>query len=95
MVLLARKSDIFQKLVKRVVHSTNESSRGLLYGDHEFSFQNTPIVHVRMHRPPSALRFIRMPHIPCIKPQADRHDDIDKRAEEFIAKFYEEIKLQT
>ncbi|KAL8513396.1 hypothetical protein ACS0TY_012744 [Phlomoides rotata] len=102
----------------------------LAYGDRQFSFDDSPIIHVKMHRP-SSLRF-RMPNIPCIKPHVDfdydfEFDDdemdnveerrsflrgaeeekpqqeeevivddegIDLKAEEFIAKFYEQMKLQ-
>lgn len=110
----------------------------LHYGERQFSFDDTPIIHVKMHRPAS-LRF-KLPHIPCINPPAldfdfdfdgrsnavDDDDDIvffnecddnekrfiedsaddhqccdddggegiDTKAEQFIAKFYEQIKLQ-
>ncbi|XP_019197382.1 PREDICTED: uncharacterized protein LOC109191254 [Ipomoea nil] len=104
----------------------------LHYGERQFSFDDTPIIHVKMHRPAS-LRF-RMPHIPCINPPvdfdfdfdfdgrsnadaddqiafSDEYDnnadddhqccddddggeEIDTKAEQFIAKFYEQIKLQ-
>lgn len=117
------------------------------YGERQLSFDTTPVIHVRMHRP-SSLRF-KLPHIPCINPaaaqvdfdfdfnddndegyyydevtrksfleNADEEDDeyygydqvcedkiceddddddnkgIDMKAEEFIAKFYEQMKLQ-
>lgn len=49
------------KFMKSLGHS---SSRGQLhYGDHELSFDETPIFHVKMHRP-NSMRF----HIPCITP---------------------------
>ncbi|XP_010522818.1 PREDICTED: uncharacterized protein LOC104801296 [Tarenaya hassleriana] len=88
------------------------------YGERELSFDETPMFHVKMHRPAS-MRFL----LPCITPHEidfdcdfDGQDDdpvdvgsygydgnavkeedengIDVRAEEFIAKFYEQIKLQ-
>lgn len=109
------------------------------YGERQLSFDDTPVIHVRMHRP-SSLRF-KLPHIPCINPaqvdfdfdfnddndyddvarksflkSADDDEDdeeyygydqvcedntregddqgIDMKAEEFIAKFYEQMKLQ-
>lgn len=99
------------------------------YGERQLSFDDTPVIHVRMHRP-SSLRF-KLPHIPCINPaQVDFNDfdfnedndyddvarksflksaddeeyygydqvcedqGIDMKAEEFIAKFYEQMKLQ-
>ncbi|PIN04636.1 hypothetical protein CDL12_22825 [Handroanthus impetiginosus] len=125
--------NVLQKGIKKLRHS-NQTPRGaLVYGDREFSFDDTPIIHVKMHRP-SSLRF-KMPQIPCIKPQVDfdydfeiddydvnfveescgsidkvknveeeeKEEDevnedcdegIDMRAEEFIAKFYEQLKLQ-
>ncbi|KAK9747638.1 hypothetical protein RND81_02G005100 [Saponaria officinalis] len=99
------------------------------YGEHELSFDETPVIHLRMSRPGS-LRFM----LPCIKPEVvdfeydfgddggdyedvgyrgygtttsckeDEGDDdenvgfgdkgIDVKAEEFIAKFYAQMKLQ-
>lgn len=152
-LLWARKGGIFKnkhlvdlrllpKYIKSLRHA-NDHYAALHYGEREFSFDDTPIFHVKMHRPAS-LRF-KMPNIPCIKPQVDfdfdfdndyEHDDemypdnndgaprksflntegeycredeyvscevseeitcdeaIDMKAEEFIAKFYEQIKLQ-
>ncbi|KAI3460770.1 hypothetical protein Pfo_017433 [Paulownia fortunei] len=132
--------NVFQKGIRKLRHS-NQTPRGaLVYGDRELSFDDTPIIHVKMHRP-SSLRF-KMPHIPCIKPHVDfdydfEFDDdineedtchvkrtsflkgaeeeeeeegeeleeeveviggcdegIDLKAEQFIAKFYEQMKLQ-
>ncbi|XP_049382676.1 uncharacterized protein LOC125847001 [Solanum stenotomum] len=141
-LLWARKGGIFKnkhlvdlrllpKYIKSLCH-TNDYYGTLYYGEREFSFDDTPIIHVKMHRPAS-LRF-KLPNIPCIKPQVDfdfdfeRNDEmnnddnnddaaprksflntedenvrceeincdeaIDMKAEEFIAKFYEQIKLQ-
>ncbi|CAN4112779.1 unnamed protein product [Withania somnifera] len=151
-LLWARKGGIFKnrhlidlrllpKFIKSLRH-TNDYGYGvgpgsLHYGEREFSFDDTPIIHVKMHRPAS-LRF-KMPNIPCIKPQVDfdfdkdyecddemYHDNndaaprksflntedeyvicevseeinctgdeaIDLKAEEFIEKFYKQIKLQ-
>ncbi|KAJ8573721.1 hypothetical protein K7X08_010232 [Anisodus acutangulus] len=155
-LLWARKGGIFKnrhlidlrllpKYIKSLRHSNDYGA--LHYGEREFSFDDTPIIHVKMHRPAS-LRF-KMPNIPCIKPQVDfdfdfenyHYDDemyhrnnddevprtsflkdtndynekeeyvscevsedeitagpgdeaINMMAEEFIAKFYEQIKLQ-
>ncbi|KAK6120154.1 hypothetical protein DH2020_046060 [Rehmannia glutinosa] len=131
---LAISLSVFSKLTRKLTHSHHEPRGALAYGDREFSFDETPIFHVKMHRP-SSMRF-KLPHIPCIiKPQvdfdydydeefmcADRelccdsgdrlertnffNDDedeemdgdcdegIDLKAEEFIAKFYEQMKLQ-
>ncbi|KAG6415243.1 hypothetical protein SASPL_122649 [Salvia splendens] len=113
----------FHKLFKKIgAYAARDSRTALLYGDHEISFQRTPVVHVRMHRAPAALR-LKLPHIPCVTPQVDHdwedEDDevwcdpvrrncllkeeemsdesdegIDERAEEFITKFYEEMKQQ-
>ncbi|XP_009604499.1 uncharacterized protein LOC107766825 [Nicotiana tabacum] len=135
LLLWARKGGIFKnkllielrllpKYIKSLGHTNNYG--GALhyhYGEREFSFDDTPIIHVKMHRPAS-LRF-KIPNIPCIKPQVDvprksflnwedgdNEEDayascevseeiscpgdeaIDMKAEEFIAKFYEQIKLQ-
>ncbi|KAJ6686667.1 COTTON FIBER PROTEIN [Salix purpurea] len=47
--------------------------RGQLhYGEHELSFDKTPIFHFKMHRPAS-MRF----SIPCITPQVDFDYDFD------------------
>ncbi|XP_059318238.1 uncharacterized protein LOC132068612 [Lycium ferocissimum] len=150
-LLWARKGGIFKKrwhfhllpkYIKNLHHTNNYGA--LHYGERELSFDDTPIFHVKMHRPAS-LRF-KMPNIPCIKPQVDfdfdfdfdndhdqsddemyhgNEDDddvvprksflngtddyceeneiinagpgdeaIDMKAEEFIAKFYEQIKMQ-
>ncbi|XP_057800067.1 uncharacterized protein LOC131015657 [Salvia miltiorrhiza] len=111
--------DAFHKLVRKIVASTaSEPRTALLYGDHEFSFQSSPVVRVGMRRAPSALR-LKLPRIPCITPQVDGDEDgelmwcdrahgdyflkeaaemsdegIDERAEEFIARFYQEMKQQ-
>ncbi|KAL0371507.1 UNVERIFIED_CONTAM: hypothetical protein Sangu_0468800 [Sesamum angustifolium] len=152
-LLWARKGGLFKNrlmlnlniYVRKLLHSNVNDARGALaYGDREFSFDDTPIIHVKMHRGSSSLRF-KMPHIPCIKPQVDfeydfdyddddenvtnyqdemscgssdherrrisflkdtEEDDeeetnescddeeIDLKAEEFIARFYEQMKLQ-
>lgn len=108
------------------------------YGEREFSFDDTPVFHVKMHRP-SSLQWFRLPRIPCIHPQVvdfdydfniddndsfylengeearqsflrneeeemiasstvvaceDDGEGIDMKAEEFIAKFYQQMKLQ-
>ncbi|XP_031101332.1 uncharacterized protein LOC116005210 [Ipomoea triloba] len=135
---------MFKDLPKCVksLHDHRHSAAGYLhrrrdpctlhYGERQFSFDDTPIIHVKMHRPAS-LRF-RMPHIPCINPPVDfdfdfdgisnadaddrivfsdeydnnaddddHHqcrdgddggEEIDTKAEQFIAKFYDQIKLQ-
>ncbi|XAR61390.1 hypothetical protein NMG60_11035082 [Bertholletia excelsa] len=124
---------LFPKFLKSLAHS---SDRGAIpYGERELSFEKTPIIHVKMNRPSSSMRF----RIPCLNPQVDfdydldfndggdalsycnesarrsfltygDEDDrsecevceeavngdegIDLKAEEFIAKFYQQIKLQ-
>ncbi|PIN07537.1 hypothetical protein CDL12_19890 [Handroanthus impetiginosus] len=64
----------FSKLIKKLLHS-NDARGALAYGDREFSFDDTPIIHVKMHRP-SSMRF-KLPHIPCIKPQVDFDYDFE------------------
>ncbi|GFQ02457.1 hypothetical protein PHJA_002389600 [Phtheirospermum japonicum] len=109
----------FSKLTRKLIHHYSSDPRGgaLAYGDHEFSFDETPIYLVKMRRRSNSLRF-KLPHIPCINPHLDfdNYDDgegnedeledemnngdcdddegIDLKAEEFIANFYEEMKLQ-
>ncbi|KAL2507610.1 hypothetical protein Fot_31257 [Forsythia ovata] len=139
---------LLQKGVKSLRHPNGGGRGALIYGEHELSFDQTPIFHVKMHRL-SSLRF-KMPHIPCINPHVDfdydfefnddldriyyndmprksflkgveddvdhendhdHHDDhgfdqdceeiygpsdegIDLKAEQFIAKFYEQMKMQ-
>ncbi|XP_022889412.1 uncharacterized protein LOC111404920 [Olea europaea var. sylvestris] len=148
-LLWARKGDIFrnkfsislsllQKGVKSLRHPKGGSG-ALIYGERQLSFDQTPIIHVKMHRP-SSLRF-KMPHIPCISRHVDFDYDfefndnedriyysdvprksflkgvedqnydhelnrvseeiyessdegIDLKAEQFIAKFYEQMKMQ-
>ncbi|GAB4841742.1 hypothetical protein Ancab_022464 [Ancistrocladus abbreviatus] len=121
--LIMAELKVVPKFLKGLKHS---GSRDMIrYGERELSFDETPVIHLRMSRPAS-LRFI----MPCIKPQDDdvvfgsdearmsflenaackeqengeqgydsmvHNDDdegIDVKAEEFIAKFYEQIKLQ-
>ncbi|KAL7112559.1 hypothetical protein ACP275_04G009500 [Erythranthe tilingii] len=110
---------VITRIIKKVTDSDEHNCGALVYGDREFSFEDTPVVHVKMHRPCSSLRF----KMPCIvKPQVDfdcDEDDydennhvwcedsddfveeeeyydeaIDVKAEMFIAKFYEQMKLQ-
>ncbi|GMP87520.1 hypothetical protein CsSME_00039859 [Camellia sinensis var. sinensis] len=141
---------LFPKFLKSLGCSS-EHGAIIHYKEQELSFENTPITHVRMHRPTS-MRF-QMPCIPCINPHIDfdcdfpdkdsNNDDdndndnddddddnmsyynererksflmisdeddngsevceetisrgdegIDVKAEQFIAKFYEQMKLQ-
>ncbi|CAK9179128.1 unnamed protein product [Ilex paraguariensis] len=142
-LLWSRKGGVFKrrlivdltKYLKNLLHGTERGA--LHYGEREFSFDDTPVFHVKMHRP-VASRF-KLPRIPCINPQvdfahdfefdddnetkdyccyearnsflkgADDDDDecegcqemipfdeegIDLKAEKFIAKFYNQMKLQ-
>ncbi|XP_030446344.2 uncharacterized protein LOC115669210 [Syzygium oleosum] len=141
-LLWARKGGAFKlqlrlvpKFLKTLGQATPRSQ--IWYGERELSFEKTPVVHVKMHRPGSMR--CHLPHIPCINPHVDfdpefdddddwlcygydavrksflenggeeetRFDEeedgrmeieeeqgIDRRAEEFIAKFYEQMKLQ-
>ncbi|KAL7226904.1 hypothetical protein ACSBR1_021886 [Camellia fascicularis] len=134
---------LFHKFLKTLAHSSpsrRRSATAIHYGERQLSFDNTPIIHVKMHRP-SSMRF-KMPRIPCINhPQVDfdydfesngdndyvmncdciddgarksflkSGDEIDRevceemivacddegidiKAEQFIAKFYEQMKMQ-
>ncbi|XP_057776653.1 uncharacterized protein LOC130995399 [Salvia miltiorrhiza] len=119
---LAINMSLLQKGIRKLRHSHHHAPP-LVYGERELSFDDTPVIHVKMHRP-SSLRF-KMPHIPCIKPHVDfdydfefdddrdeiygygaeEEDDedeevnigdeeVDLKAEEFIANFYKQMKLQ-
>lgn len=127
---------LFPKFLKTLGQSSNRGA--IHYGERELSFEKTPIINFKMHRP-SSMRF-RMPRIPCITPHGDfdydfesnddnddnfvsycnggvresilmgGHDEdkgyevceaiipgdeeIDHKADQFIAKFYEQMKLQ-
>ncbi|CAI9774287.1 unnamed protein product [Fraxinus pennsylvanica] len=140
-LLWAREGGVFRKrpaislnTLPKYIKNLRHGGRGggpLIYGERELSFDATPLIHVKMHRP-SSLQF-KMPHIPCINnPQVldfeydfdfngseeeiemdydngveeqysngcdgdDENgcdDEIDLKAEEFIAKFYRQMKLQ-
>ncbi|GAA0153138.1 hypothetical protein LIER_44106 [Lithospermum erythrorhizon] len=62
------------KYFKSLRHEKNNHG-ALYYGERELSFDETPIIHLKMHRP-SSLRF-KMPQMPCIKPQVDFDYDFD------------------
>ncbi|KAL3604457.1 hypothetical protein D5086_005316 [Populus alba] len=62
---------VVRKFLKSLGHHTPRR-RQLHYGEHELSFDKTPIFHVKMHRPAS-MRF----NIPCITPQVDFDYDFD------------------
>ncbi|KAG6426832.1 hypothetical protein SASPL_111066 [Salvia splendens] len=106
---------LLQKGIRKLRHSHHHGTP-LVYGERELSFDDTPVIHVKMHRPAS-LRFM----IPCIKPQVDFDydfdfdddeiyaeeeeekvigigeecdEEVDLKAEEFIANFYKQMKLQ-
>ncbi|PKI50587.1 uncharacterized protein LOC116212208 [Punica granatum] len=120
---------VMHKFLKNIACVSNPRKDQIGYvGELELSFDKTPVVCVKMHRPGS-MRFL-MPYIPCINPQidfdydfdgdgvdgsydserksfiedgrleyeqsneAEEGEGIDLRAEEFIAKFYEQLKLQ-
>ncbi|KAK1428140.1 hypothetical protein QVD17_16968 [Tagetes erecta] len=80
-LLWARKGGVFvfkKRVMLYLTHllkSLGQSKKGngaLHYGDRQLSFDATPIIHVRMHRP-SSMRF-RLPHIPCINPHVECSD---------------------
>lgn len=143
-LMWARKGGAFKlqlRLVPKFLKTVGQATpRGQIwYGERELSFEKSPVVHVKMHRPGS-MRF-HLPHIPCINPHVDfdpefdgdddddarlcygydsvrksfledrgeeetrfeeedgrteteEEQGIDARAEEFIAKFYAQMKLQ-
>ncbi|XP_077217809.1 uncharacterized protein LOC143852295 [Tasmannia lanceolata] len=95
----------------------------ILYGEREFSLDETPIIRFKLHKP-SFMRF----RIPCINPLVNFEDedrifyqngrksyrsevgedyeygydcgvnneegDIDSKAQEFIARFYDQMRMQ-
>ncbi|PSR85962.1 LIM domain-containing protein [Actinidia chinensis var. chinensis] len=67
------------KFLKNLGQSTKQSTKH--YGDHELSFENTPIIHIKIHRP-SSINFW-MPCVPCISPKGDLGLDDDKHNFEF------------
>ncbi|CAK7348381.1 unnamed protein product [Dovyalis caffra] len=80
-LLWARKGGVFKRrlmmelrVVPKFLKSLGHNSRRdrLHYGERELSFDETPIFHVKMHRPAS-MRF----SIPCITPQVDFDYDFD------------------
>ncbi|KAH7516998.1 uncharacterized protein LOC107426364 [Ziziphus jujuba] len=148
-LLWARKGGVFKRrlmmelrVVPKFIKNLGNANQSdnIHYGERQLSFDETPIFHVKMHRP-NSMRF-HLPHIPCFTtPQVDfdydfdgrddaddndgaysqmyydsgrksflkvtagddeegdemasyGEESIDMRAEEFIAKFYEQMKLQ-
>lgn len=146
-LLWARKGGAFKRGLmldlRTAIRSIGASGRDkhvgrIHYLEREPSFDETPVIHFKMHRPAS----MRMPRIPCITPSVVDDDDndhewicenkrdffrreereetnedecfsddegeadregleeveeekgIDLEAEEFIARFYEQMKLQ-
>ncbi|PWA65949.1 hypothetical protein CTI12_AA243610 [Artemisia annua] len=83
-LLWTRKGGVFA-LKKRIMLSHfNHSNKHLGFlqeGDRQLSFDATPIIHVKMHRP-NSMRF-HLPHIPCINPQTSDSDlfDFDYQSE--------------
>ncbi|KAH7863218.1 hypothetical protein Vadar_014914 [Vaccinium darrowii] len=75
-LLWARKGGVFKNrlildfLKSNFIGQSSTSQRAAIYyGEREFSLDDTPIIHLKMHRP-SSLCF-RLPCIPCINPQVD------------------------
>ncbi|CAA0843296.1 Unknown protein [Striga hermonthica] len=156
-LLWARKGGIFRNrlivslksvekgMLRKLRHSSQTPRGGaLIYGERELSFDETPVVHVRMSRRPLGSMRFKLPHIPCIEPhvvdfdydfefgdgegydydvgeachsvkdssfvvesfengveedeeeeeEEEEEEGIDVKAELFIAKFYEQMKLQ-
>ncbi|GER34691.1 hypothetical protein STAS_10936 [Striga asiatica] len=137
--LIVSLKDVEKGMLRKLRYSSQTPRGGaLIYGERELSFDETPVVHVRMSRRPLSMRF-KLPKIPCIEPHVvdfdydfefgddgEGYDDydagedcynakdssfvvessengvekeeeeegIDVKAELFIAKFYEQMKLQ-
>ncbi|XP_076931845.1 uncharacterized protein LOC143597143 [Bidens hawaiensis] len=89
-LLWARKGGVIKKRfmldLSHYLKTLGQSKRGngaLQYGDRQLSFDATPIIHVRMHRP-NSMRF-QLPHIPCINPHVDCKDmfDFDDESDQY------------
>lgn len=98
-LLWARKGGVFKNrlmmdlrllpkfIIKTLRNSNDHHRRGAFhYGERELSFDETPVIHVRMHRP-SSLRF-KMPNIPCINPQVDFDYDFDSDEDDYETYHY-------
>ncbi|XP_073037997.1 uncharacterized protein [Primulina eburnea] len=97
----------YQRIISRIHHSQQQQQQqggALIYGDRQFSFDESPMIYIKMHRPASSFRF-KLPNISCVRfdfESEEEHDDdddeeeegIDLKAEEFIAKFREQMRLQ-
>ncbi|GFZ04552.1 hypothetical protein Acr_17g0001240 [Actinidia rufa] len=59
------------KFLKSLGQSTKHST--IHYGEHELSFENTPVIDIKIHRP-SSINFW-MPCAPCINPKVDFEND--------------------
>uniref|UniRef100_A0A803M7L9 Uncharacterized protein n=1 Tax=Chenopodium quinoa TaxID=63459 RepID=A0A803M7L9_CHEQI len=72
------------------------------YGERQLSFDETPMIHFRMSRPSSLRSFLGSNVEDCQEDENEvceeavvRGDSrIDDKADEFIARFYEQMKLQ-
>ncbi|XP_073133616.1 uncharacterized protein [Henckelia pumila] len=77
-------------------HHSDHHQRGALnYGDRQFSFPESPMIYIKMHRPASSFPF-KLPNISCVRFDFESEEDdqgIDFKAEEFIARFHEQMRL--
>ncbi|XP_047309326.1 uncharacterized protein LOC124912719 [Impatiens glandulifera] len=106
-----------RKFIKLVGCKSDSPAVLRRYGERQMSFDATPIIHVKMHRPRHEVTIF---NIPCIKPPkvhfdyidhdqyeddddqerfgcsyyVDEDDEIDLKAEQFITRFYQEMKIQ-
>ncbi|XP_077217810.1 uncharacterized protein LOC143852296 [Tasmannia lanceolata] len=112
--------NLLPNYLKNILTNARDS---ILYGEREFSFDETPIIRFKLHKP-SSMRF----RIPCINPPVNFEDEdriydengrksyrsdvdedyecgyecgvkneeeeIDSKAEEFIARFYDQMRMQ-
>uniref|UniRef100_A0A7N0TN29 Uncharacterized protein n=1 Tax=Kalanchoe fedtschenkoi TaxID=63787 RepID=A0A7N0TN29_KALFE len=98
----AQNAKVFKsRLMQHIRHACHHlrilktSSKAYVHhGEHEFSFDSTPMIHVKMYRPHS-MKF-KMPtlSLPSGGNMVPYDRGIDARAEEFITRFYNQIKLQ-
>ncbi|XP_077217808.1 uncharacterized protein LOC143852294 [Tasmannia lanceolata] len=59
--------DLLPNYLKNIRTTTRDS---ILYGERQFSFNETPIIHFKLHKP-NSLRF----RIPCINPPVNFEDE--------------------
>ncbi|KAF3573445.1 hypothetical protein F2Q69_00063890 [Brassica cretica] len=95
--------NLFSKHLKALAHHSNSFDNGRCLGEKQLSFDDTPVFNVKMHRPVSMRSFgydNGSCNEKCDRASPDDHQEeeeelgVDASADEFIANFYEQMKLQ-